>query len=432
MLSMQKTGVGLRSGRLFCIQKQNEWKWDWRKKRMKLELASTRVRHKTDACKRLYPFLLLAASEEKWKHIEWGFETLKLLYSEGKLQSQDAMRLGSLVRQICDIGRADCALMLMSGFVPLYRCNPHCREEVISALAVVALYAYRNKHHALLAKCGDYLCRIALEQEAVTDELLRAVKQVGMLAIRRKDEALFREMMTRMMTVFFVKSGDMARLEALLVAWLERILHQDTEACYEAWRDCFAESLSQGHWTSPAMLDLLEACRSLAGLSSMNPYSLTMRRFLADMLYYAELEESTEVQITAVQIVGMAMRIALHDYPHALSMPYIAPLVQFGGNWAWRQVRFPALYETGEGRILTAVWQVFLLLEKELSENSWQEERDMLYPIYENYQTTFPLTERDGLFWRSLFAHRKETEGKPIPRKVGRLTRKERTNLIRT
>jgi hypothetical protein len=271
-----------------------------------------------------------------------------------------------------------------------------------------------------------------MEEEAVSDELLRAVKQVGILAVRRRDEGLFREMMTRIMKVFVMRAGNMARLTAVLTAWLERILHQDGDDCYEAWRSCLTESLAKGQWTSIDLLALLESCRSMAGLAAMNPYSSVMRRFLDDMLRYGELQEDRDVQITAVQIVGMAMRIAVHDYPSALSMPYITPLSRFGGNQAWRQARFPMLYETGEGRVLTAVWQVFLLLEKELEENRWQEEGDLFYPIYDTYQLAYPLTEREVLFWRSFFAYRKKVNGKPIPRKVGTLTRKERADLLRT
>ena len=432
MLSMHKVGVGLNSGRLFCIQKQNKWKWDWRKKRMKIELVSTKLRRRHDRCRRLYPFLGLAAAEEKWGHIEWGFETLKFLYSEGVAERQDAGRLGSLVRQVADLGKSDCALALLSGFVPLYRHNPSCREEIVGALSVIALHAYRNRQPALMAKCGDYLCRIAIEEESVVDELVRAVKQVGILAVRGGDEGLFREMMMRMMKVFFMRTGSMARLTSLLTAWLERILHQDGEACYEAWRSCLIESLTKGQWTNCDLLALMESCRSMAGLAAMNPYSPVMRRFLSDILYYAELQEDKDVQITAVQIVGMAMRIAVHDYPTALSMPYIVPLSRFGGNQAWRQARFPMLYETGEGRVLTAVWQVFLLLEKELEENRWQEEGDLFYPVYDAYQTTYPLAEREVLFWRSFFAYRKKVNGKTIPRKVGVLTKKERADLLRT
>lgn len=432
MLSMHKVGVGLNSGRLFCIQKQNKWKWDWRKKRMKIELVSTKLRRRHDRCRRLYPFLGLAAAEEKWGHIEWGFETLKFLYSEGVAERQDAGRLGSLVRQVADLGKSDCALALLSGFVPLYRHNPSCREEIVGALSVIALHAYRNRQPALMAKCGDYLCRIAIEEESVVDELVRAVKQVGILAVRGRDEGLFREMMMRMMKVFFMRTGSMARLTSLLTAWLERILHQDGEACYEAWRSCLIESLTKGQWTNCDLLALMESCRSMAGLAAMNPYSPVMRRFLSDILYYAELQEDKDVQITAVQIVGMAMRIAVHDYPAALSMPYIVPLSRFGGNQAWRQARFPMLYETGEGRVLTAVWQVFLLLEKELEENRWQEEGDLFFPVYDAYQTTYPLAEREVLFWRSFFAYRKKVNGKTIPRKVGVLTKKERADLLRT
>ena len=82
--------------------------------------------------------------------------------------------------------------------------------------------------------------------------------------------------------------------------------------------------------------------------------------------------------------------------------------------------------------MLTAVWQVFLLLEKELEENRWQEEGDLFYPIYDTYQTAYPLTEREVLFWRSFFAYRKKVIVKPIPRKVCTLTRKERADLLRT
>ncbi|MBP3400261.1 MAG: hypothetical protein IJN28_06070 [Selenomonadales bacterium] len=399
---------------------------------MKIELVSTKLRRRHDRCRRLYPFLGLAAAEEKWGHIEWGFETLKFLYSEGVAERQDAGRLGSLVRQVADLGKSDCALALLSGFVPLYRHNPSCREEIVGALSVIALHAYRNRQPALMAKCGDYLCRIAIEEESVVDELVRAVKQVGILAVRGRDEGLFREMMMRMMKVFFMRTGSMARLTSLLTAWLERILHQDGEACYEAWRSCLIESLTKGQWTNCDLLALMESCRSMAGLAAMNPYSPVMRRFLSDILYYAELQEDKDVQITAVQIVGMAMRIAVHDYPAALSMPYIVPLSRFGGNQAWRQARFPMLYETGEGRVLTAVWQVFLLLEKELEENRWQEEGDLFYPVYDAYQTTYPLAEREVLFWRSFFAYRKKVNGKTIPRKVGVLTKKERADLLRT
>lgn len=429
--SMLKTRVDLGLGRLFCIQKQNQWKWNWRKRRMALALATEPIQGKEKTCKRLYGFLQKAAEAEKWDYVEWGFETLKMLYGKRWAVDKDAARLGALVRAVSEAGKDDCAIQLMSGFVPLYRNHDSYHENIISAIEVVALYAYRNRKTVLLAKCGDYLCRIALDDESAIAVSLQAVQRIGTLAILRKEVGLFREMMTRTVMITCVRAVPMEKRRTVFLAWLEKILYYEEQSCYNAWRDVFADSIRQGHWTSTAMLDFVESCRPLAGLSAMNSYAPMMRYFLADMLYYAELAEDDATAIASVQIVGMAMRIAVQDYPPEVAMGYVAPLVNFGGNQAWRQVAYPSLYRTGEGRVLAAIWQVFLLLERELLDSSWGQDADKLTPIYEQYHSTFPITDRDNLWWRSLFAYRMKIEGTPIPHNVKKLTKKERTALIR-
>lgn len=431
MLSMQRKGVDLGLGRLFCVQKPNQWKWHWRKRRMKLALVPKVFGSKEKTMKKLYAFLNLAAEEGKWHHVDWGFETLKMLYTKGYVQSRDAGRLGALVRSVDEKGEHDCALRLMSAFVTLYRHAPQYRKDMTSAITVIALYAYRNKREALLAKCADYLCRIAMDDEQEADEWMPAIKQIGSMAIRRQDGALLREIMSRIITVCYLRSVPSDKLATLLVAWLEKILHQGDASCYEIWSEVFAHSITQEHWSNEAMLALIESCRPLAGLSAMNPYAPIMRQFLSDMLYYSELQGDIACSVSAVQIVGMAMRIAVQDYPPALAIPYILPLAALGASLSYRQVQYPRLYEAGDGKILTAVWQAFILLDKELEEGRWGDEQDQLLMIYESYRTTFQITKRDMLWWRSLFAYRSRTENKPTPQCIGRLSKKERTALIR-
>lgn len=428
--SMRKKGVDLSLGRLFCIQKQNQWKWDWRKRRVKLSLVPRPFGNKEKTAKKLYTFLYRATEEAKWHHVDWGFEALKLLYGEGYAKGQDAGRLGALVRAVDEKGKNDCALRLMDGFALLYRHMPHEVQSIVSALSVLALYAYRNRQEALLAKCGDYLCRIALEEEYVTDAMITAIKQVGILAIKRQDTALFREMLTRGMSICYLRSVPKDKLISMLLSWLEKILEQSEPRCYEAWKDAFEDSVTQGRWDNEAMLRFIESCRALAAMSAMNPYAPLLRRFLNDMLGYAELSKNIEVKITAVQIVGMAMRIAVQDHKRTMALPYVAVLAKFGANLAYRQLQYPKLYETGEGRVLTAVWQVFLLLEQELQESTWSEMRDNLLPLYEDYQNAFPTKEREQLWWHALFAYREQERKMAVPQGVQRLTSKERSVLI--
>lgn len=431
LLSMQRKGVDLELGRLFCVQKSNQWKWHWRKRRMKMALVPKVFGSKEKTMKKLYAFLNLAAEDAKWHHVDWGFETLKMLYTKGYVQSRDAGRLGALVRSVDEKGEYDCALRLMNAFVTLYRHAPQYRKDMIAAITVIALYAYRNKREALLAKCADYLCRIAMDDEQEADEWMPAIKQIGSMAIRRQDGALLREIMSRIITVCYLRSVSSDKLVTLLVTWLEKILHQGDASCYEIWSEVFARSITQEHWSNEAMLALIESCRPLVGLSAMNPYAPIMRQFLADMLYYSELQGDIACSVSAVQIVGMAMRIAVQDHPPTLAIPYTLPLTALGASLSYRQVQYPGLYEAGDGQILTAVWQAFILLDKELEEGRWGDEQDQLLMIYESYRTTFPITKRDMLWWRSLFAYRSRTENKPIPQCIGRLNKKERTALIR-
>lgn len=428
LLSMQKRGVDLKIGRLFCIQKQNQWKWDWRKRRMKMALMPNPLGSKEKTAKKLYAFLLLAVQEEKWHHVEWGFETLKLIYAQGYAKSQDAGRLGALVRAVDEKGADECALRLMNAFALLCRCIEH--DDVISALIVTALYAYRNRKEALLAKCGDCLCRIAMDEERLTDTMISALKQIGILAIKHQDDGLFREIMSRTLAVGYLRNLAIDKLIHISVVWLEKILERGETSCYEVWKDVFEDTITQRRWTDEEMLRFIESCRLFAGLSAMNPYAAIMQRFLADMLRFAQLQGSIEAQITAVQIVGMAMRIAVHDHPPILAIPYVVPLVKFGADLAHRQMQYPKLYMAKNDCILLAVWQVFLLLEQELQENTWSEACDKLRMLYENYRDTFPMKERELLWWRSLFTYRMKTEKKAIPSDVKRLKKQERIALI--
>lgn len=431
LLSMQRKGVDLGLGRLFCIQKQNQWKWHWRKRCMKMVLVPKVFGTKEKTVKKLYTFLNLAVEDAKWHHVDWGFETLKVLYTKGYVQRQDAGRLGALVRSVDEKGESDCALRLMSAFVTLYRQASQYTEEIVSAISVIALYACRKKKDALLAKCADYLCRIAMDDRQSSAVWLSAIKQIGIMAIRRQDDALLREIISRTIAVCYLRSVTADKPAMLLTAWLEKILRQEDEPCYQVWREVFAHSITQAHWSDEAMLALIESWRPLAGLSAMNPYAPIMRQFLSDMLYYSELQGDVACAVSTVQIVGMAMRIAVQDHPPALAIPYILPLASLGASLSYRQVQYPHLYETGDGQILTAVWQAFILLDKELEEGRWGDEQDQLLMIYESYRTTFPITKRNMLWWRSLFAYRSRTENKSIPQSIGRLTKKERTALIR-
>lgn len=282
-------------------------------------------------------------------------DALKLAVGVGLGRSDEPLRLMTLIVLSTKMKQPDVAGQLLDVFRPLVkRCEPQALPAVINPLLMVATTAMKEKQNFLAAKVTDLVFSVldrpdCLDNQAVMNAAFRAVRFLGILAIRRHDEAMFRELANRLTTWSTVGKELNLGSEAAqcLVSWMHRIMKGDNclqlQVLDELTQSLVDNQLIRGQ----ALRELAEGWIELAGNACLNPNSTLGPRILTRILFIAVHTEDAIFFRRTVRKIVQVVAMVLTRYTFAEAFPIVLPLADTGRRLLQAELNFAE--STGEG-----------------------------------------------------------------------------------
>ncbi|MDF2928879.1 MAG: hypothetical protein K0Q75_1117 [Anaerospora sp.] len=319
----------------------NSLSWRLRKLRQATDkLAKKRLPNKKAVAvmfRQIYALIHQGMRTQQPAVIYQAADALKLAVGVGLGRSDEPLRLMTLIVLAIKTKQPDVAGQLLDVFRTLVkRCEPQALPAVINPLLMVATTAMKEKQNFLAAKVADLVFSVldrpdCLSNQAVMNAAFRAVRFLGILAIRRHDEALFREIANRLTAWSSVGKELNLGTEAAqcLVSWMHRIMKGDN--CLQL-----------------QVLD--ELTQSLVDnrlIRCLNPNSTLGPRILTRILFIAVHTEDAIFFRRMVRKIVQVVAMVLTRYTFAEAFPVVFPLADTGRRLLQAELNFAQ--STGEG-----------------------------------------------------------------------------------
>lgn len=305
--------------------------------------------------RQMYTLIHRGMAAQKTTVVYQVIDTLKLAVGVGLGRSGEPLRLMAIIVAAIKAKQPDVAGQLLDVFRPLVkRCEPQVLPGVINPLLMIAATAMKDKQNFLAARVAELVFSVlerpdCLNNQAVMNATFRAIRFLGILAIRRHDEALFRELANRLNAWSAIGKEQDLGAEAVqcLVSWMHRIMKGDDFLQLQILDELTQSLVDNRLIHSQALRELAEGWIELAGNACLNPNSVLGPRIVSRILLVAvHTEDAVFFRRTVRKIVQVAaMVLTRYTFPEAF--PIVLPLADTGRRLL--QTELNLAESTGEG-----------------------------------------------------------------------------------
>lgn len=335
-------GLLLLMAGLFWRRRTGTLKWRLSQARRSVEALAQKKRpdRKKAAVvfRQLYAIINQALETKEEDVIYQAADVLKLAAGSGLGQRDEPVRLMAVTVAAIKAKQPDTAGHLLDSFRPLVRrWEPEVLPAVLHPLLMVLAVAMKEKNNFLAARVVD-LVFIVMDRpdcqlnKPAMNASFRALRTLGLLAIRYRDEALFQELATRL-TAWTANSKTIeASSEAgnCLYAWLHRVIKNNDTTFLSVLEELAQTLTSGGIIRGQALQEFLDSWIQLAGNACLNPYSQVGPAVIARVIAIALATEDKLVFRRSVRRLVQVSAMALTRYTLAEAFLIVFPLAEAG------------------------------------------------------------------------------------------------------
>lgn len=279
-------------------------------------------------------------------------DLIKMVFGEGIVRPDEPRQLTTLVVRAARAKELETAAAALDAFRQLLRrCPPDMVPTVMEQLTYIAAIAMKDRHNFLAAKSMEVMFAV-LEKEAGSPAsvfaALRALKTVGVLALRRKDQDMFREIATRLAELVPapLASEPATELVALTGMWLHRIVQDDDHAMFCIVAELVGAVNQRGVLGQDSLVALTKDWQNLAGTASLRPNSI-----LAPLI--SEMALKTALRFwdlglweEAVGNAGQTAKMIIQRNGLKTAFPLVLPILETGRELLSLELKFGNLENT--------------------------------------------------------------------------------------
>lgn len=286
--------------------------------------------------RQIYKLLHVSLAANKADAAYQAFDMLKLALGHGWGKSGESARLTAAIYLALRTGQPDAAGHGIDTFRPMLKNIPADElPAAIEQLGLIAVVSLKQRQNFLAARAVEVIFYAAsiTQDEAARRAVLRAVRLVGLIALRRRDTGLIREMQ--------VKIAGWLAAEALtspvhelagwvLASWLHRAVKAGDAALFEIITQYINQLADKQVLAEDALASIITECSHLSGMDSLNPFSP-----LTGRVSMFSLELAVELKVLAIWRYALdgalqAARLAVSQRTLAESLDVVYPLVEMG------------------------------------------------------------------------------------------------------
>jgi hypothetical protein len=314
-------------------------------------LAKSRSKNKGASerlLKDIYILIAKAVNSKDQAAVYKTVDVLKLALGEQIMRADEAIRLMSITVAALKDKEIDSAAIILEAYRPLiYQMTAANSVAVVEQLALISAVALRERQPFIAAKVSDDLFGILERLDTKSNEAtqlaaLRAVRIIGVLVLRRKETALFREINVRLIN--WVTAGQSSQVvdEVVLIysVWLYRIVKTDNFSMLNIllefiWRMFDAKCLKESSITL-----CLTEWSNIAGMAALNPYSLMGSLIIEQMLLFASKCQKVDIFKAAVHKTGYIIRLSINQHGIKTAFSLLYYLLEMGRKLFVAELKF--------------------------------------------------------------------------------------------
>lgn len=273
-------------------------------------------------------------------------DLIKMVFGEGLLRADEPRQLTTLVVRGARAQELETAAAALDAFRQLLRhCPPEMTPVAMEQLTYIAAVAMKDRHNFLAAKAVEVMFGVLAREggeSAGVLAALRALKTVGVLALRRKDQDLFREIATRLAELVPapLASEPAGELVALAGMWLHRIVQDDDQAMFAVWAEWIGGMNERGVLGQESLAALTQEWQNLAGTASLRPNSVLAPLISGLALRTALGFWDLGLWEEAVGNAGQTAKMLIQRHGLKTAFPLVRPILETGRELLVLELKF--------------------------------------------------------------------------------------------
>jgi len=277
-----------------------------------------------------------------------AFELLRLAFGYGLVRPGESARLMAIGVTALNTDKPDTVSLMIDAFKPLMR--QLSSEETVSAideLTLIGTIALKQKHNFLAAKVAEGIFFILDKTDVSLDRkivvaAIKSLKVIGVLGLRRRDTALFREI-NKCLTLWLLANPGTDEISAdiahTLTAWLHRITWLDDNALFSIIADS-AFSLIEAKILTDAGVELiLDEWANIAASACLDPNSNIARLIIEFQLTVVNRQKNKKQWIRVIPLIGRVIKLAVYRHGVIAAFMVFYPMLELGRKLLWTELR---------------------------------------------------------------------------------------------
>lgn len=298
-------------------------------------------------------------------------DLLKLAFGYGMMRQDESVRLMAVSVAALNKGNPDTVNFILDAFKPLIRqIAPEFVPSAAEQLTLIGAIALKKKQKFLFAKVAECIFLIMERPDATGDKkiitsVIEALKVIGVLSLRRRDIALFREISVRLSSWF---NGNQVTVDitenliTMLSAWLHRIIGLNETSLFDILEES-SYSLVESNVLLETKLDLLfEEWGNLAASACLNPNSQIAGRIIDVLFTLASINDDSRRWARTISIAGRVAKLAISRHGIAMAFMAFYPMLEMGRKLLWSELRFIQCIDECRQEMLFAIVRESLLI----------------------------------------------------------------------
>jgi len=278
-----------------------------------------------------------------------AIDLLKTAFGAAGIRADEPPRLTAVVIQALRTPDLDTAAVALDVFrLMLRRLPQNGMAAAIEQLGFIAAVTLRDKQNFLAAKAADIIFGVlerpdSTSDPAITAAALRTLRLIGVLALRRRDNDLFRELTNRLAAVVATRlesPGLCGEIVTLTIEWLHRIVKNDDLAMFALLVNVASALPAQNTFIADDIKMLIKEWQDLAGTSCLNPNSILAEGILSFTLELALARGDQKGWQQAVTGAGQVARLAITRHGIKAALPRMLPLLSVGRELLALELKF--------------------------------------------------------------------------------------------
>ncbi|MBP2642812.1 MAG: hypothetical protein H6Q67_699 [Firmicutes bacterium] len=273
-----------------------------------------------------------------------AIDLLKMLFADGVICSTEPLKLAGIVIGALRQKQPEIAVQALDAFRQMLRYLPADQMHVATEqLVVLTSICYRENYNFLSARAAEVLFAAMDRQDCDIKEMVQALRTMGVLALKRHDDGLFRELAVRLNQL--VQMGNqrkefLGEISALTGVWLYQIINSQDKEMFTILTD-FVDNLTLFEELSqPAVTAFIREWYNAAGTACLNVNNELAPKIMSFIFDLTLRRWGIRGLELAVRGAGQVAQLVISQKGIKVAIPYLLPLLDTGRKILSKEMKY--------------------------------------------------------------------------------------------